>query len=749
MAKGKYLSKISLMTIPLVGIGLNLVLPSSGAYAIGAAGVPCAGGTILNAGQGTCALIDGEETWWGTYTGFNSLSVQGGVIWCGDGLNNGKFFPNPSYNYAPASPPPIVNPKDINGVGYALSYLDQFGIVVNGTNYTALNSPDGAVAGRLLIWDMLYDIPPSGASSTQMQIYSQLLALAQSSNVNEYSNTPLVSVNFTTPNASPTNLTVNNSYTTSVSLMDAPNGSPTYPYANLPVTLSISNGYFNAAGNPTSITLMTNANGTIPIVTFTPTTPNTQGQITASAVTPSNGLRWFSPTTYAQAQDGIGAGGGLNAASSPFVFKANAPLGTVQVDKTGNDPARSVQGAVFTAHDVTSFDIPDQQLIIGPNGLSQQLAYPQGDTVDITETTPPSGYQAAAPQSVVILGNQNIVVNFSDSVIPATVTVDKTGNDPARSVQGAVFTINDQTGKPVGTITTGTNGVSNTLSLSPDQQYTAVETTPPSGYQAAAPQSFDPTPGQSVTLNFSDSVIPATLQIKKTGDDQSFLPVTGAIFQVIDPSGKVLDTLTIGSNGMSQISSSLPPDEKLTLHEEQAPAGYQVAPDQVVSLTPDAQDVTFTFNDQAMLGQLTIKKVSSSTGNLLAGATFNVTQADGTFVAKVTTDQTGVATIPNLMPGNYVVTEVGAPAGYGLSSPINVSVTPNNNVITTDSDSPLSSANGNGSNTIAPVANVVSVPSANTGALWSNPIAYFGGASFTGVSGGLLMLFGKKRKRNQ
>ena len=759
MAKGIYRSKLSLLVASTLGVGIAFV-PTTSAFAQSALPpVQCAGGTITNAGAGECALIDGENTWWGTYTGFSGLPIQQGVLWCGDGFNNGKFFPNSSYNYAPAAPPNTVNQTYLNGVGYALSYLATYGINSGGTNYNETTN-DGAVAGRLLIWDLLYGIAPSGETATQLDIYNQLLAIATSTNANNYTNPPAASTNsslvLSTQGAQANQLTVNQPYTAQFAVTDGKG----VPYDNIPVTFNITGGYFNTAGNPTSITVVTNAQGQIPVIGFTPTSTNAGAISLVNGAVPSNGLQWYTPTTGVNAQDGVGAGGAfpINAVLS---FKALAPQGRIQIQKTGNDPSRSVQGAVFTIHDNTNPNTPDQQLTIGANGLSQLSSfYPAGDSLTVTETTTPTDYQAAPSQNVTVQGNINLTLNFADQVIPATVTVDKTGNDPSRSVQGAVFTVTDGNNHQDGTLTVGANGTTNTLSLQPDVAYTVTETTTPTGYQAAPPQNFTPTPGQSVTLNFADQIQEATLQIKKLGNDQGVLSVAGAVFQVEDSQGTVLDTLTIGSNGMSEISSPLPPDQKLTLHEKTPPTGYQTAPDQVVTLTPGQQDVVFTFSDQAILGQLTVKKVSSATGQLLQGAKFNITDAQGNLVTQIVTGSNGIATASNLLPGKYVVTEVGAPTGYNLSSSINASVTPGNNVLVMDSDSPLApsngggtttvpSSNGGGSTAVAPSSTTVSVPSANTGALWANPVTYFGGASVTGVSGGLLALFGRRKRKNR
>ena len=61
---------------------------------------------------------------------------------------------------------------------------------------------------------------------------------------------------------------------------------------------------------------------------------------------------------------------------------------------------------------------------------------------------------------------------------------------------------------------------------------------------------------------------------------------------------------------------------------------------------------------------LTIHKVDADTDEPVAGAVFVVEQPDGHSVAEVTTGQDGSVTVPNLLPGAYVVTEKSVPVPY-------------------------------------------------------------------------------------
>ena len=74
------------------------------------------------------------------------------------------------------------------------------------------------------------------------------------------------------------------------------------------------------------------------------------------------------------------------------------------------------------------------------------------------------------------------------------------------------------------------------------------------------------------------------------------------------------------------------------------------------------------------LNSIVVKKTSAITGELLAGAVFEVSQVNpsvsgtsGTIIGRYTTDYTGVVVISGLEPGGYIVKEVNPPQNYLLS----------------------------------------------------------------------------------
>lgn len=120
-----------------------------------------------------------------------------------------------------------------------------------------------------------------------------------------------------------------------------------------------------------------------------------------------------------------------------------------------------------------------------------------------------------------------------------------------------------------------------------------------------------------------------------------------------------------------------------TLKEVTAPEGYLLAAPIAFTITETADfanPLVIEVLDENAMGRLNITKVDKETGNVLAGAEFDliakedIITPDGTtrhkkdeVIANVTTDEEGKAVIDGLYFGKYALKETKAPAGYALS----------------------------------------------------------------------------------
>lgn len=88
-----------------------------------------------------------------------------------------------------------------------------------------------------------------------------------------------------------------------------------------------------------------------------------------------------------------------------------------------------------------------------------------------------------------------------------------------------------------------------------------------------------------------------------------------------------------------------------------------------ILLTVDAPNVAVSLSNQPFR-PIEILKEDDATGTRLAGATFEILTSDGSPVARITTDDEGLATSDPLPFGDYRIREIEAPRGYAVSETI-------------------------------------------------------------------------------
>lgn len=185
----------------------------------------------------------------------------------------------------------------------------------------------------------------------------------------------------------------------------------------------------------------------------------------------------------------------------------------------------------------------------------------------------------------------------------------------------------------------------------------------------------------SVQLALTALPTTGTVSILKGGDDETYYPVAGAVFAVMSGT-TTLATLVTAADGTTPASGQLPAGD-YTVHEETAPPGYGLSPDQPVTVVAGTNTVvsfTGAQEDHVVPGTLSIAKTDAADGTPLAGATFEVaydpTDA-GAFadIGTCTTSASGACAPAGndgpgeLLPGNYEITELTAPPGYAISAP--------------------------------------------------------------------------------
>ena len=138
-------------------------------------------------------------------------------------------------------------------------------------------------------------------------------------------------------------------------------------------------------------------------------------------------------------------------------------------------------------------------------------------------------------------------------------------------------------------------------------------------------------------------------------------PLSGAVFEVVDPDGATVGTFATGSDGTVTIPLTLAGN--YTVYERVAPLNH------LISDTP-AQNIKVEYGKVAELtcwnepyGTLRIEKLSN-TGAHLPGAMVQIKHIESGVTYTAETNFAGYAIFDNIKPGAYEIKEITAPSGW-------------------------------------------------------------------------------------
>ncbi|WP_214874820.1 SpaA isopeptide-forming pilin-related protein [Exiguobacterium sp. CH10] len=286
------------------------------------------------------------------------------------------------------------------------------------------------------------------------------------------------------------------------------------------------------------------------------------------------------------------------------------------------------------------------------------------------ETSAPGGYMLDSrklPFTLVRGTNDVVLVKATNDPFKA-VQMTKVDSESGKRLEGATFKLVDGLGNTIREeLVTDELGEIYVGGLTPGA-YAFIETKAPAGYLLdSKEQSFTVSALQSVptTLTVTNEQKKAVRLTKTDQATSALLP--GATFNLLDASGEVIqENLVTDANGEIYVRDLEPGTYSFV--ETKAPAGYILDEAKheftVVRGTNEVIAINVT-NDPFKSVRLT--KVDGETNTPLAGATFDLMEADGTVIQKgLITDASGLIEVNNLMPGEYVFVETKAPAGYML-----------------------------------------------------------------------------------
>jgi len=182
------------------------------------------------------------------------------------------------------------------------------------------------------------------------------------------------------------------------------------------------------------------------------------------------------------------------------------------------------------------------------------------------------------------------------------------------------------------------------------------------------PQYGSPYELKSVSVQFEVPL--GSVAVTKT-DAITGAVLAGAVFELLDTAGNVLQTKTTDASGIAAFANLQPGTYRV--REKAAPEGYTVSVTGTQSVSVTAGTVsTVTFANDVMTAKIRIVKTDQLTQQPLSGVEFSITRLSapagrngiGEVVAVITTDETGAAETDWLDWGRYRIDETKVPEHY-------------------------------------------------------------------------------------
>ena len=343
-------------------------------------------------------------------------------------------------------------------------------------------------------------------------------------------------------------------------------------------------------------------------------------------------------------------------------------LGKINILKVDSaDENIKLPGAVFEVKDSEGTVV--DTITTDENGVGTSKELPYG-SYTVAEVSAPSGYELSGEsKNVTIDSNGQIIeLTFKNSKLLGSIAIEKVDSEDSEiKLKGAEFKVLNSDGEEVGNIVTGEDGKGSLGSLAYGE-YTVIETKAPDGYELSLDLVVVEVNSKAVVYKtITNTKILGKINILKVDSADENIKLPGAVFEVKDSEGTVVDTITTDENGVG--TSKELPYGSYTVAEVSAPSGYELSGESKnVTIDSNGQIIELTFKNSKLLGSIAIEKVDSEDSEIkLKGAEFKVLNSDGEEVGNIVTGEDGKGSLGSLAYGEYTVIETKAPDGYELS----------------------------------------------------------------------------------
>ncbi len=302
----------------------------------------------------------------------------------------------------------------------------------------------------------------------------------------------------------------------------------------------------------------------------------------------------------------------VNPNDTQTLYFYNTPVGGLQIIKSDKDSGKRIAGVKFEIRKMNG------EIIGTYTTDSDGVIYlPEAESgwYTVTEQEAASGYLLdTTPHRIEVKDGQTATLEITNHK-SSRILLHKVDKATGKGIYGAVFLLYDSNRNPIGEYVTDQDGYIYADEGLADGRYYLREIKAAPGYV------LDPELktiyvryGSTTEIEWSNTAECGQIQIiKKSADDNATngLPagtlLEGAVFEIYDKAGNVVDTIKSDRNGRA-VSKTLPLS-RYTVREIKAPANYSINPTVMTAyLEFNGQIVTFEVQNTSVSTGVSIKK---------------------------------------------------------------------------------------------------------------------------------------------
>ena len=302
----------------------------------------------------------------------------------------------------------------------------------------------------------------------------------------------------------------------------------------------------------------------------------------------------------------------VNPNDTQTLYFYNTPAGGVQIIKSDKDSGKRISGVKFEIRKMNG------EIIGTYTTDSDGVIYlPEAESgwYTVTELEAASGYLLdTTPHRIEVKDGQTATLEITNHK-SSRILLHKVDKATGKGIYGAVFLLYDSNHNPIGEYATDQDGYIYADEGLADGRYYLREIKAAPGYV------LDPELktiyvryGSTTEIEWSNTAECGQIQIiKKSADDNATngLPagtlLEGAVFEIYDKAGNVVDTIKSDRNGRA-VSKTLPLS-RYTVREIKAPANYSINPTVMTAyLEFNGQIVTFEAQNASVSTGISVKK---------------------------------------------------------------------------------------------------------------------------------------------